>query len=259
MTPLLMAGALAPLSFFYQPDVRTAYVSRGRVVEDRPIQANYLRCDLDMGDFGTLGLWHWNYSSLTGRREHLHRRAFHEMDGMAAYRYGLEFSEEWRLTTEVTFCWMTFPGYRGEYRGTADKDELEIWVEQSLDNPYVVPVWKMRRGVEAVDFTYFKYGLEKPFAIRRDLTVTPCVCLESGNERLCRQRYGDLPGGGRYNAWVMSMQSEIDVNWQATENVMPFVSLLFFNILDKNARNQTHGIPRHRELVALTIGAKVSF
>ena len=113
MTPLLMAGALAPLSFFYQPDVRTAYVSRGRVVEDRPIQANYLRCDLDMGDFGTLGLWHWNYSSLTGRRENLHRRAFHEVDGMAAYRYGLEFSEEWRLTTEVTFCWMTFPGYRG--------------------------------------------------------------------------------------------------------------------------------------------------
>lgn len=259
MTPLLIAGALAPLSFFYQPTVRTAYISRGKVVEDRPIQTNYVRGDLDMGEFGTLGLWHFNRSSLTGRREETHRRAFNELDGMAAYRYGLEFAEMWRLTTEATACWFTFPGYRGEYRGKSDKDELEIWVEQSLDNPYVVPVWKMRRGVTALDFAYFKYGLKKPLAVRQDLTVTPCVCLESGNERLYRQRYGALPDGRQYNSWVMSMQSEIDVAWQVTENVKLFASLLFFNILDKNARNQTHGIPRHRELLALTIGVKLSF
>ena len=50
MTNILTSALLSALSFTYQPDVRTAYISRGRISEDRPIQSNLLRLDVSLDE-----------------------------------------------------------------------------------------------------------------------------------------------------------------------------------------------------------------
>ena len=52
MTNILTSVLMSALSFTYQPDVRTAYISRGRISEDRPIQSNLLRLDVSLDEWG---------------------------------------------------------------------------------------------------------------------------------------------------------------------------------------------------------------
>ena len=50
MTNTLTAVAASFLSVTFSPEIRTAYLSRGKVVEDRPIQANELRLEAKLGE-----------------------------------------------------------------------------------------------------------------------------------------------------------------------------------------------------------------
>lgn len=49
MTNTLVAAGLSLLSGSFSPEVRTAYLSRGKVVDDCPIQANTLRLEAKLG------------------------------------------------------------------------------------------------------------------------------------------------------------------------------------------------------------------
>ena len=62
MTNVLTTSINSAMSFTYQGDVRTAYQSRGRISEDRPIQSNLLRLEVSLDEWGGVGLWHWHYN-----------------------------------------------------------------------------------------------------------------------------------------------------------------------------------------------------
>ena len=52
MIAVLAAGVLSPFFFEATPEVRSSYVSLGKLVEDRPMQITNIRAGYDAGDFG---------------------------------------------------------------------------------------------------------------------------------------------------------------------------------------------------------------
>ena len=50
------------------PEVRSTYVSLGKLMEDRPMLVVGSRVGVDAGDFGRFGIRNWEVSSLTDRR-----------------------------------------------------------------------------------------------------------------------------------------------------------------------------------------------
>lgn len=67
-----MYDTISSVALSFDAGVRTAYLSRGKVVEDRPIEANELRLADRLGEderFGRMGVYHFDYSSLTDRCE----------------------------------------------------------------------------------------------------------------------------------------------------------------------------------------------
>ena len=54
----LFASAISPFFFEVTPEVRTTYVSLGKIIEDRPLRVTGTRLGLDAGDFGQIGRAH---------------------------------------------------------------------------------------------------------------------------------------------------------------------------------------------------------
>ena len=59
---------VAPFGVNADLQFRSAYHSRMRVAEDRPVAVVDVRMHADVGPFGRVGVMHWNYSSLCNRR-----------------------------------------------------------------------------------------------------------------------------------------------------------------------------------------------
>ena len=62
---LVAASLLSPFFVEVTPEVRSSYVSIGKLMEDRPMQITNVRAGYDAGDFGRFGIRNWDVSSLT--------------------------------------------------------------------------------------------------------------------------------------------------------------------------------------------------
>lgn len=259
MTNTLTAVAASLLSVTFSPEIRTAYLSRGKIVEDRPIQANGLRLEAKLGEdqrFGRVGFWHFDYSSLTPRVNRAGERFMHEFDWGATYHYDFQIADEWQLSNEVMPCWILVPH---------SSPTMEWWVNQSLKNPYLVPTWLMRRGTDGAKFAYFKVGVKKPISLQeanwsliRPLTLTPGIYSELGNSSLMTLRYGKVDNGESISTGIQSFLAEIRADYKLTEHVSLYASLLQFDLINKKARRQSHK-PNSRDLTILTMGIRMSF
>ena len=76
----MVTNGVSAFSLQLQPDVRSAYLSRGKVIEDRPVASILARGSIDLGEWGSPGVQSWDLSSLGNRRTDVHRRAFNETD-----------------------------------------------------------------------------------------------------------------------------------------------------------------------------------
>ena len=56
MIAALAASVLSPFFFEVTPEVRSSYVSLGKLVEDRPMQITNIRAGYDAGEFGRFGV-----------------------------------------------------------------------------------------------------------------------------------------------------------------------------------------------------------
>ena len=256
MTNTLSAVAMSFLSATFNAEVRTAYLSRGKVVEDRPVEANELRLTARLGAderFGRTGVWHFDYSSLTPRCNPGTTWFMHEFNWGAFYHYNLEVIEDWTLESEIMPYWVLIPEV---------DPSMEWWVIQSLRNPYLVPSWFMRRGTEGADCTYFKLGLQKPVDFRdfgvEGLTVTPGVFAELGNSHLMTGRYGLREDGSAIPTGIQSLIAEIRAIYRINRNFGVYAILQQFDLVNADARRQTHK-PNCRDLTIFTIGCKVEF
>ena len=258
-TNTLVAAAASLFSVTFSPEVRTAYVSRGKVIDDRPIQVNSLRADMKLGaeaQFGRIGAWHWGYNALTPRVNCAEDQFAAEFDWGAYYHYDLELADGWSLGNEIMPDWIIMPS----------ADPVFEWrVSQSLKNPYVVPFWLMRRDQPSSRNCYFNVGLMKPISFRtasadwlKPLVITPMAMVEFGNSSLMTARYGRQESGGAVPTGLQAIDFELRADYAVTENFGVYVSILQFDLLNPKARRQSHK-PNCRDITVFAVGVKLSF
>ena len=249
---------LAPFHISYRGDVRSAYHSRAKIVEDRPLNVYDIRAEVELWDLGRLGTRYWGYSSLCNRRQDVHRRAFNEVDYAPYWNYALDLAEDWTLNNEVTCWWITLPGYREPYRGKTNNTQYEWWYEGSLANPYLVPSLLIRRGWQTAAWTYYKVGLSKPLTIDDRWTFTPALYTEHGCETLYHIRYGNPQRGRHYHSGIMAASPQFTLDWKYSKHLSFFALASELFSLNDKARDRIH-TPNHRHYFLCQIGLKLSY
>ena len=111
---LAAASLLSPFFLEVTPEVRSSYVSLGKLMEDRPMQITSVRAGYDAGDFGRFGIRNWDVSSLTDRRHDAHRHACYHFEFGPTWEYDLKIAEEWTLKSDVTRSWTLYRGFENE-------------------------------------------------------------------------------------------------------------------------------------------------
>jgi hypothetical protein len=264
VTNVFAAAAFSALSFTFQPDVRTAYISRGHISEDRPIQSNLLRLETQPGDWGAVGLWHWHYNSLTPRLRDKRDRQMTELDWGVLYNYSLRIADGWSLDSEFMTRWFTMLFYHHPYKGKSDHSIFEYYYDASLKNPYLIPTVRFRRGLHGQDYLYSRVGVKKPLQsicswLPEKLTVTPAFYTDFGNENMRQRRYGQYrPGGSMWGAGVMSILGEVGVSYPINRHFSVYATLQQFAIVSHDARDATHS-PKHRDYTVFIAGFKCKF
>lgn len=257
---ILLCGAAAArevVSFkgLYQPDVRTAYMSRGKICENRPIQSNLVRLGADFNEFGTIGFWHWDFSALTHKRSATHHSFLAERDYGIYYDYDFHFTDEVVLKSEFQKDWVTLHGYRAAARAAKSDATLnEIRISQSLVNPIVTPFYLLRYCWHPNYWLYVRSGLMREFALGGGFTLTPQVYVENGNEYLFERRYGRLERGRHYHAGAMSVVAGLELAYRINEWCSVFASVQQFGLVSQDARRQTKASNDPGPRCDLTIG-----
>ena len=97
-------------------DIRSAYLSRAKVCEARPMSSQLLSGDIHLYPIlvpGRVGIDFWTISSLTHKMDTIHEdRFFQERDFTLRYGYDWDIAEGWRLASDVMSTWVNLPGYR---------------------------------------------------------------------------------------------------------------------------------------------------
>ena len=252
-------GVSADLQF------RSAYHSRMRVSEDRPVAVTDVRMNVDIGPFGKIGALNWNRSSLCNRKDNVHRRAFNEVDFAAFWHYDLELSEDVKLSNEFMNWWITIPQNIEPHCGKSDNSSYELWYVGLLKNPYLVPSLLVRRGWLTKSWVYFQYGVSKPFEVcdfgdaksPRPLEITPGFFVETGSNGLFESRFGKKESGN-YHTGIGTCIAQVTMKWMATENLTFHAMLQQFGVVSSDARDGIHGNYR-RDLTMFRLGMKLSF
>lgn len=231
----------------FNPHFATAYHSRARIVENRPMFMTSTRVGWDsrnMGDFGRLGIWNWTVSSLTKKRRDVYRRPFNEVTYGLFWTYKWDFAhfdedwKDWGLTTDFVKDWITLNGYRSSYRESKTDATISEWrLAQSLDNPYLTPFYLLRRGGHPNDWFYARVGVRRAFKMTDSLTFTTTLHAENGNENLFVRRYGERLGGGRYRSGLMALNLVFDLAWAATDTLSFYTSVHQFGLADSELRD----------------------
>lgn len=235
---LAAASLLSPLFVEVTPEVRSSYVSIGKLMEDRPMQVTNVRAGYDAGDFGRFGIRNWDVSSLTDRRHDVHRHALYHFEFGPTWEYDLELAEKWKLRSDVTRSW-TF--YRGFARDHAASNRTYSWwqIDQALVNPYVVPFYRLRKCFHGNDYVYFKAGVRRRFPVWESLYLTPSVFAEGGSSRNYRRVIGMRTDGARWHDGVSSVTFRLELGWSFSENFSAFAFVEQYEIVGQAARHAT--------------------
>lgn len=274
-------SALAGVSLFggtndfyatFNPYFASAYHSRARIVENRPMFMTSTRIGWDSrntDDFGKVGVWHWSVSSLTKKRHDTYHRLFNELTYGAFWTYKWDFArfdEDWKgwgLTTDFVKDWITLNGYRSGYRMAKTDATISEWrLTQSLDNPHLTPFYLLRRGGHPNDWFYARVGVKRGFRLTDSLTFTSTFHAENGNENLFVRRYGERLGGGRYRSGLMALNLIFDLAWAATDNLSFYTSVHQFALTDSELRDsckEKTGANYRRELTIFHVGMRCRF
>ena len=251
MTGLLAAGLLAPFFFEATPEVRTSYVSLGKLMEDRPMQITYTRFGYDAGTFGRFGIRNWDVSSLTDRRRDSHEQAFYHTELGPTWQYDLHIADEWTLKSDITRSW-TF--YRRFNSAHASSNRTYHWyqIDQSLANPYIVPYYRLRKCFRGNDYVYFMAGVRKrlsfrdcaaalgsrpPSSILDSFYLTPSVFVYGGSSRSYRRTFGPRPDGERWSDGVSAISFRVETGWSFNENFSAFLFVEQYDVVGQRTRH----------------------
>ena len=230
---LLAASALSPFFVEVAPEVRTTYVSLGKLVEDRPMQITSARAGVDAGAFGRFGVRNWDVCSLSDRRADVHRHAFYHTEVGPTWQYDLDLADGWRLRNDLTRSWTFYRGFESE---ASNRTYHWYQLDQSLENPYLVPFWRLRKCFRGNDYFYFKAGARRKFPFLGDFSLTPSVYTEGGSSHDLKRVLGDRRGGGEWYAGVASVSFRMELDWRLCENVTAFAFVEQYEVVGGDAR-----------------------
>ena len=238
-------------------DIRSAYLSRAKVCEARPMSSQLLSGDIHLYPIhvpGRVGIDFWTISSLTHKMDTIHEdRFFQERDFTLRYGYDWDIAEGWRLASDVMSTWVNLPGYRHDLG--LDYCRHEWRLAQRLDNPWVTPYYLIRRSVHPDDWLYVRIGAQHAFHLTDTISLTPNFYAECGNDRHFRQRYGvNDPPWASYNNGVQALNAVLTLSWKVTKWASLFASVQQFDIVDDDARDRTKAKKTHNSRRDLTVG-----
>lgn len=231
---LLAAGALAPFFFEATPEVRSTYMSLGKIIEDRPMQITFARIGIDAGMFGRFGIRNWDVSSLTDRRADVHRHALYHTEFGPTWQYDWEIIDDWTLKSDLTRSWTIYRGFDDE---ASNKTYHWYQIDQSLENGYLVPFYRFRRCFRGNDYVYFKVGARRRFAFLDDFYLTPSVFAEGGNARNFKRVVGRPVHDGNWGGGgVSSMSVRLEFGWSPCASATIFAFIEQYEIVGGEAR-----------------------
>ena len=235
MIPLIAAGVLAPFFFEATPEVRTTYQSLGKIVEDRPMQITSMRFGIDTGLFGRLGVRNWDVSSLTDRRDDMHRHALYHWEWGPTWDFDITLAEGWKLHTDITRSWTIYQGFVDRSSNLT----YHWWqFDQALENPWLVPFYRIRRTFHTSDYLYCKAGVRRRFPVWESLYVTPSVFVEGGNERNIERVVGKNVNGDGYGAGgASSVSFRLETGWKFNDNFTVFAYVEQYEVVGEDARD----------------------
>lgn len=214
----------------------TAYKTRGAVIDSRPLFAE--SCDLlfDLSPFGFLGGNVWSGSAVSrGGQSYRRRNAFNEVYLAVYYGYDLEFNDDWYLRSAAGRGWDTLPGYHDELC----KGFYEWLFTQSLENPYVVPYYLMRRAFGAADGCYWEVGLRRTFELTHELRLTVNFSTELSSDRHLKALWGANPctEDGSYTYGFMGVNLDIRLAYYFTEWLNVYVFVHQYDVVNPDFRD----------------------
>ena len=231
---LAAASLLSPFFLEVTPEVRSSYVSIGKLMEDRPMQITNVRAGYDAGDFGRFGIRNWDVSSLTDRRHDAHRHACYHVEFGPTWEYDLKITEEWTLKSDVTRSWTL---YRGFDKEASNRTYSWCQIDQALANPYLVPFYRVRKCFAGNDYVYFKAGMRKKVTFLEDFYLTPSVFVEGGSSRNYRRVIGTRPDGERWHSGVSSVTFRLELGWKFCKNFSAFAFVEQYEVVGQAARH----------------------
>ena len=259
MIAALAAGLLSPFFFQAVPEVRSTYISIGKIADDRPMQTMFARVGVDAGDFGRFGIRNWDVSSLTSRLRDVRRLPLWMTEFGPTWQYDLKFSEDWRLASDLTRSWTLCRGYVNDrYNAT-----YHWWhLDQYLHNPYVVPFWSVRRGIRNSNYFYFKSGLLRRFPFLKDFYVTPSAFAEGGSSQNQRRVFGRRAGDKAWYDGVASVSFRVELGWRISENFTGYAYVEQYEVVGGEARRTNADSPSrtaHNDWTYGGIGLRMMF
>ena len=259
MIGILAAGALSPFFLVVSPEVRSTYQSLGKIVEDRPMQITNVRFGYDAGDFGRFGVRNWDVSSLSDRRHDAHRHALYHTEFGPTWQYDLKFCDGWRLASDLTRSWTIYRGFDSR----ASNRTYHWWqIEQSLENPYLVPFYRLRKCFRGNDYVYFKAGVRKRVSLPEGFYLTPGVFVEGGSARNQRRVFGAKLGGGDWTEGVSSLSFRLELGWRVSASLTAFAYVEQYEVVGGDARRTNRASTyrcAHNDWTHAGFGARMSF
>ncbi len=260
-TAVAAAVEVVDMSFLGYGEVRTAYISRGKVVDAAPFSAQFVDGKLTIGDFGSIGASVWSASSFSGRGQSVSKRyAYNEADYNLHYCYDVKLADDWMLSSRLAVQWVTFPGYRHP----SLESRREWHVSQRLENPWLTPYYLFRRAYEPMQWCYWRVGLERRFAIADRFAFIVDGFGEIGDERLSFCQYGAPVGrtAGNCHGGLNALNVVFGVEYELTEDIKLYGSIRQFGLISADARRDvkaSSSAQAKRDLTVATIGVEVRF
>jgi len=255
----LIASLISPFFVDFAPEVRTTYQSLGKIVEDRPMQITNLRLGWDSGAFGRFGVRNWDVSSLTDRRADVHRHALYHTEWGPTWQYDWKFADGWTLKNDVTRSWTIYRGFEDE---SSNKTYHWWQIEQSLENPYVVPFCRLRRAFRTNNYLYFKAGVRRRFPVWRELGLTPSVFVEGGDARNQQRVFGSNVNGGGWSDGVGSISFRLEASWRFNDWSSVFAAVEQYEVVGDAARDTNAAssyLCAHNDWTHAAVGIRLKF
>ncbi len=216
-------------------EVRSTYISLGKLLEDRPMQVLSLRAAYETENFGSFGVRNWDVSSLTGRRSDAHRHAFYHTEVGPYWAYDWQLAEALKLKTEFTLSWTFYGGFENE---SSNKSYRWYQIDQSLENPILTPFLRLRRCVEGSSYVYYKTGVRHRFDLGESFYCTPSVFIEGGNRRNFNRVFGENIKGDDWDTFgVSSISFRLELGWKICSWATAFAFVEQYEVVGGDARD----------------------